>query len=66
MVSSRRERIEAMLREEPGDVFLRYALAMELSKEGRQQESLDLSKHPARPAPGALAAGGSLRPVREP
>ncbi|MFM8408189.1 MAG: hypothetical protein ACKN94_12800 [Pirellulaceae bacterium] len=41
MVSSRRERIEAMLREEPGDVFLRYALAMELSKEGRQQESLD-------------------------
>jgi hypothetical protein len=41
MVGSRRERIEAMLREEPGDVFLRYALAMELSKEGQQQESLD-------------------------
>jgi hypothetical protein len=41
MVGSRRERIEAMLREEPGDVFLRYALAMELGKEGRHQESLD-------------------------
>lgn len=41
MAGSRRERIEAMLREEPEDVFLRYALAMELGKEGRHQESLD-------------------------
>ncbi|MFN5852279.1 MAG: hypothetical protein ACK5ZC_00110 [Pirellulaceae bacterium] len=41
MAGSRREQIEAMLREEPEDVFLRYALAMELGKEGRHQESLD-------------------------
>jgi hypothetical protein len=31
---SRREKIEAMLAEEPQDVFLRYSLAMELDKEG--------------------------------
>ena len=38
--SNRRERIEAMLAEEPGDVFLRYSLAMELDSEGRNDESL--------------------------
>ena len=31
---SRREKIEAMLAEDPGDTFLRYSLAMELDKEG--------------------------------
>ena len=31
---SRREKIEAMLVDEPRDVFLRYSLAMELDKEG--------------------------------
>ena len=36
-MTSRREKIEAMLQEEPGDVFLRYSLAMELSKEGDVQ-----------------------------
>lgn len=37
---SRREKIEAMLEEDPMDVFLRYSLAMELMKEGRHDESL--------------------------
>jgi thioredoxin-like negative regulator of GroEL len=37
----RREKIEAMLAEQPDDVFLRYSLAMELQKEGRHDESLD-------------------------
>lgn len=37
---SRREKIEAMLAEEPGDTFLRYSLAMELQKEGDHGESL--------------------------
>jgi hypothetical protein len=37
---SRRERIEAMLAEDPGDQFLRYSLGMELDKEGRHDESL--------------------------
>jgi predicted Zn-dependent protease len=31
---SRREKIEAMLADEPGDTFLRYSLAMELRSEG--------------------------------
>ncbi len=37
---SRREQIEAMLADEPGDVFLRYSLAMELDKEGDHEASL--------------------------
>ncbi len=37
---SRREKIEAMLVDEPGDVFLRYSLAMELDKEGEHERSL--------------------------
>lgn len=31
---TRRERIEAMLQEDPSDVFLQYSLAMELCSEG--------------------------------
>jgi thioredoxin-like negative regulator of GroEL len=37
---SRREKIEAMLAEDPRDIFLRYSLAMELDKEGRHDDSL--------------------------
>jgi len=37
---SRREKIEAMLTDEPHDVFLRYSLAMELDKEGDNDASL--------------------------
>jgi hypothetical protein len=40
LTMSRREKIEAMLADEPGDVFLRYSLAMELDKEGDHQRSL--------------------------
>ena len=42
MNPSRREKIEAMLADEPGDVFLRYSLAMELSKEGDHAQGLKL------------------------
>lgn len=38
---SRREKIEAILAEDPGDPFLRYSLAMELDKEGEHDASLD-------------------------
>ena len=38
---SRREKIEAMLADDPNDAFLRYSLALELDKEGRHDESLD-------------------------
>ena len=37
---SRREKIEAMLTEDPSDSFLRYSLAMELDKEGEHDTSL--------------------------
>ena len=37
---SRREKIEAMLIDEPRDTFLRYSLAMELEKEGDHDASL--------------------------
>jgi hypothetical protein len=37
---SRREKIEAMLADDPSDTFLRYSLAMELDKEGEHERSL--------------------------
>jgi hypothetical protein len=40
IMPSRRERIEAMLVDEPGDTFLRYSLALELEKEGEHERSL--------------------------
>ncbi len=39
---SRREKIEAMLADDPGDVFLRYSLAMELEKENSHERSLEI------------------------
>ncbi|MHB8969323.1 MAG: tetratricopeptide repeat protein [Pirellulaceae bacterium] len=38
--TSRRQKIEAMLIDEPRDTFLRYSLAMELQKEGDYEASL--------------------------
>tara|TARA_R110002049_G_scaffold2750_4_gene21967 strand:+ start:140878 stop:141201 length:324 start_codon:yes stop_codon:yes gene_type:complete len=38
---SRREKIEAMLADDPGDTFLRYSLAMELRSEGDHQSSIE-------------------------
>ena len=40
MSPSRREKIEAMLADEPNDTFLRYSLALELDKEGDHDASL--------------------------
>lgn len=61
---SRRERIEAMLAEEPGDQFLRYSLAMELDKEQRHEESIALLRALARDAqayvPAFFMAGQQL------
>ena len=37
---SRREKIEAMLADDPSDTFLRYSLAMELDKEDNHDASL--------------------------
>ena len=38
---SRREKIEALLADNPDDKFLRYGLAMELDKEGDHEASLE-------------------------
>jgi len=40
MSTSRRARIEALLADDPTDQFLRYSLAMELEKEGDNDQSL--------------------------
>jgi len=40
-MASRREKIEAMLVDDPSDTFLRYSLAMELDKEGEHDRSLE-------------------------
>lgn len=42
MTASRREKIEAMLADDPSDKFLRYSLAMELEKAGENDASLKL------------------------
>jgi hypothetical protein len=41
MSGTRREKIEALLADEPGDQFLRYSLALELEKEADHDASLD-------------------------
>ncbi|HEX3725624.1 MAG TPA: hypothetical protein VHV08_05250 [Pirellulales bacterium] len=38
--ATRREKIEAMLVDDPADPFLHYSLAMELDKEGEHEASL--------------------------
>ncbi len=40
-MATRREKIEAMLVDDPTDTFLRYSLAMELDKEGEHESSLE-------------------------
>lgn len=42
MTQSRREKIEALLAQEPGDQFLRYGLAVEYDNEGREVDALQL------------------------
>ncbi len=53
---TRREKIEAMLVEQPDDAFLRYSLAMELDKEGRHDESLARLEGLMRDKPPYVAA----------
>jgi hypothetical protein len=42
MPATRREKIEALLADEPEDQFLRYTLALELEKTGENNRSLEL------------------------
>jgi tetratricopeptide (TPR) repeat protein len=53
---SRREKIEAMLADDPGDTFLRYSLAMELDKEGDHDASLAKFRELSRDDPPYVPA----------
>ncbi|MAT71666.1 MAG: hypothetical protein CMJ58_19340 [Planctomycetaceae bacterium] len=61
---SRREKIEAMLADEPQDTFLRYSLAMELDKEGDHDASLakllELTRDDPPYVPAFFMAGQQL------
>ncbi len=63
-MSSRREKIEAMLVDDPADTFLRYSLAMELDKESDNDRSLtlleELTKDPTPYVPAFFMAGQQL------
>lgn len=63
-MASRREKIEAMLANDPGDTFLRYSLAMELDKEGDHPASLarlnELTKDPTPYVPAFFMAAQQL------
>jgi thioredoxin-like negative regulator of GroEL len=62
--TTRREKIEAMLVDDPQDTFLRYSLALELEKEGRHDESLarlaELSADDPPYVPAFFMAGQQL------
>jgi thioredoxin-like negative regulator of GroEL len=62
--TTRREKIEAMLVDDPHDTFLRYSLALELEKEGRHDESLarlaELSADDPPYVPAFFMAGQQL------
>ncbi len=63
-MSVRREKIEAMLADEPDDNFLRYSLAMELDKEGDHDASLtkldELTRDQPPYVPAFFMAGQQL------
>jgi tetratricopeptide (TPR) repeat protein len=54
--TSRREKIEAMLRDEPKDIFLRYSLGMELHSEGESEAALELFKELSQEKPPHVPA----------
>lgn len=61
---TRRQKIETMLAQDPQDQFLRYALAMELEKEGEHEQSVatfrGLMQDPQPHVPSFLMAGQNL------
>lgn len=75
MSQSRRQKIEAMLEQDPQDVFLRYSLAMEQHSEGETESALEVFAHLCGETPPHVAAffrsaqiladGGRLAEARE-
>jgi len=56
VMASRREKIEALLKDDPGDVFLRYSLALELDGTDDWQTGLDILEELARGTPPYVPA----------
>jgi thioredoxin-like negative regulator of GroEL len=56
MTASRREKIEALLRDDPDDVFLRYSLALEMEAAGEWEAGLDILESLARGEPPYVPA----------
>jgi predicted Zn-dependent protease len=55
-MASRREKIEALLKEEPRDQFLRYGLAVEYDNEERADEALQIFRGLMRDQPPHVAS----------
>ncbi len=63
METTRLDKIEAMLEDEPADVFLRYSRAMELAKLEREEEAVEQLRElirDSRHVPSYFMAGQQL------
>ena len=56
MTTGRREKIEALLREDPDDVFLRYSLALEMEATGEWEAGIEILESLARGTPPYVPA----------
>lgn len=56
MTASRREKIEALLKDDPDDVFLRYSLALELEATADWEAGLQILEDLARATPPYVPA----------
>jgi len=56
MSQSRREKIEALLRDDPGDVFLQYSLALEMESAGEWEGCLEILETLGRGSPPYVPA----------
>jgi thioredoxin-like negative regulator of GroEL len=54
--TSRRQKIEALLRDDPDDVFLRYSLALEMEAAGEWEAGLEILEALARGVPPYVPA----------
>ena len=55
MSNARLEQLRTMLAGEPGDVFLRYAIALELQRQGEPVEAIRMLEELVHEHPGHLA-----------
>jgi len=56
MTTGRRQKIEALLRDDPEDVFLRYSLALEMEAAGEWEAGLEILEALARGTPPYVPA----------